>query len=62
MSIALDLGAVLVMWRVGEVFMFYSFRFTFFYPLIGGIGLLTILLLYLPSTREYFVKGKVEKG
>lgn len=50
---ALGLGAVVVTWIVSEVFLFYSFGFTFFYPLIGGIGLLTIFLLYLPSTREY---------
>ncbi len=47
------LGAIVVTWILAEVFLFYSFGFTFFYPLIGGIGLATIVLSYLPSTREY---------
>lgn len=54
---ALGLGVVLITWILGEVFLFYSFGFTFFYPLIGGIGLITIFVLYLPSTRGYFVKA-----
>jgi hypothetical protein len=49
----LGLAAVLVTWIVAEVFLFYSLGFTFFYPLIGGIGVLTIVLSYLPSTIEY---------
>lgn len=56
-SVALGLGVVLIMWILAEVFLFYSFGFTFLYPLYAGIGLLTIIVLYLPSTREYFVKG-----
>jgi hypothetical protein len=47
------LSAVLVTWIVAEVILFYSLGFTFFYPLIGGIGVLTIVLSYLPSTTEY---------
>jgi hypothetical protein len=39
--------------EVAEVILFYSLGFTFFYPLIGGIGVLTIVLSYLPSTTEY---------
>jgi len=53
---ALGLGTVVVAWILAEVLLFYSFGFTFFYPLIGGIGLLTVVILYLPSTRRYFVK------
>ncbi|HXV46844.1 MAG TPA: hypothetical protein VD736_09240 [Nitrososphaera sp.] len=55
-TVTLGLGAVLITWILAEVFLLYSFGFTFFYPLIGGIGLLTITVLCLPSTREY-VKG-----
>jgi len=51
---ALGLGAVLIFWIVAEVFLFYSLGFTYFYPLIGGIGLITVILLYLPSTRDSF--------
>ena len=47
------LGVVVVTWILAEVFLFYSFGFTFFYPLIGGIGVLTIVVSYLPTTREY---------
>jgi hypothetical protein len=50
---ALGLGAVVVTWILVEVFLFYSFGFTIFYPLIGGIGVLTIAMLCLPSSREY---------
>ena len=53
-KVALGLGAVLILWIVAEVFLFYSFGFTYFYPLIGGIGLITVILLYLPSTRVSF--------
>jgi len=51
------LGGVVVAWILAEVLLFYSLGFVFFYPLIGGIGLLTITALVLPSTRRYFVKG-----
>lgn len=51
---AIGLGAVLITWIVTEILLFYSFGFTFLYPLYAGIGLLTIVILYLPSTREYF--------
>ena len=54
----IGLGAVLVTWIVAEVILFYSFGFTFFYPLIDGIGVLSIVLSYLPSTREYFTSSK----
>lgn len=55
---SIALGAVLVTWIVAEVILFYSFGFTFFYPLIGGIGMLSIVLSYLPATREYFTSFK----
>jgi hypothetical protein len=57
----LGLGAVVVTWILAEIFMFYSFGFVFFYPLIGGIGMLTIIVLCLPSTRQYFVKELEKK-
>jgi hypothetical protein len=50
---ALGLGVALVTWILAEVYLFYSFGFTIFYPLIGGIGLLTISMLCFRSTREY---------
>lgn len=59
---ALGLGSVVVTWILAEVFLFYSFGFTFFYPLIGGIGLITIIILYFPSTKEYFFKGWVQSS
>lgn len=58
----LSLGAALIIWVIAEVLMFFSFGFTFFYPLIAGIGLITIVVLYLPSTRLYFfAKAVVER-
>jgi hypothetical protein len=53
---SIGLGAVVVVWILAEVVMFYSFGFIFFYPLIGGIGVLVIVALGLRSTRQYFVK------
>ncbi|MEO9294316.1 MAG: hypothetical protein ABI347_01805 [Nitrososphaera sp.] len=53
---SLGLGAVLVIWIVSEIIMFYSFGFTFFYPLIGGIGAVMIVILCMPPTRRYFAK------
>jgi hypothetical protein len=51
---ALGLGAVLLIWILAEIFLFYSFGFTFFYPLYAGISGLTIIVLNVPSTRHYF--------
>ena len=54
--IALVLGAVIIVWILAELVMLYSLGFTFFYPLYGGIGILTIGILYLPSVRRYYTK------
>ena len=54
----LGLGIVVVTWILSEVYMFYSFGFVFFYPLIGGIGVLEIITMALPSTRQYFQRVK----
>lgn len=53
---AIGLGAIVVAWILVEVFLFYSFGFVFFYPLIGGIGVLIIVALSLRPTKQYVVK------
>ena len=50
---SLGLGVVVVTWILAEVYLFYAFGFVFFYPLIGGIGLLIIILLSFSATRRY---------
>ena len=50
---ALSLGSVVVTWILAEMYLFYSFGFVFFYPLIGWIGALTIIVMSLPSTRRF---------
>jgi hypothetical protein len=47
------LGAVVVTWIGVELVMFYSLGFTWFYPLIGGIGLTILVLSLLPMVRRY---------
>jgi hypothetical protein len=51
---SIGLGAIVVTWILAEIYLFYSFGFVFFYPLVGGIGALTIIALCLPSTKRYF--------
>lgn len=58
---SIGLGALVVTWILGEIFLFYSFGFVFFYPMIGGIGVITIIALNLPSTKQYF-KDKTRLG
>lgn len=48
------LGAIVVTWIFVEIYLFYSFGFVFFYPLIAVMGALTIIALSLPSTKQYF--------
>lgn len=50
------LGAVVVTWISIEIPMFYSLGFTFFYPLIGGIGVAILGLSLLRSVRRSFGK------
>jgi hypothetical protein len=51
---SLCLGGVAIAWILAEMYLFYSFGFVFFYPLIAGIGALTIVVLILPSSRQFF--------
>ena len=46
------LGAIVVIWIGTELVMFSSVGFTWFYPLIGGIGLAILALSLLPSVRR----------
>ncbi len=46
------LGAVVVAWISIEIPMFYSLGFTFFYPLIGGIGVAILGLSLLRTVRR----------
>jgi ABC-type cobalamin transport system ATPase subunit len=62
------LGVTEIVWIVAEISMFYSLGFIFFYPLVIGMGTLTIVLCLLPSTRTFFFeirttgRGKISHG
>lgn len=47
------LGAVVAIWIGSELVMFSTVGFTWFYPLIGGIGLAILALSLFPSSRRY---------
>ena len=51
---AIGLGSIVLAWILVEVVLFYSFGFVLFYPLIGGIGVLTIVALSIRSSQQYF--------
>ena len=48
------LGIVEVVWIGAEVAMFFDLGFTPMYPLIGGIGALTLITAFAPSVREFY--------
>ena len=56
------LGATEIIWILAEISMFYSLGFIFFYPLIIGMGALTIVFCLLPSTRIFFSKSGLLVG
>lgn len=55
--LTLALGVTVVAWIAVELALFYSaFGFTPMYPLIGGIGLATIVLALLPPVARYYAR------
>lgn len=56
--ISMLLGATVVTWIGFEILMFFSLGFTFFYPLIGGIGIAILGLSSLRSVRRSLHIGK----
>ena len=54
---AIGLGVIVIGWIIVEVALFYSLGFVFFYPLIGGIGVLIVASLSLRTTRKYISRA-----
>jgi hypothetical protein len=50
------LGATVVTWIGVELLLFNSLGFTFWYPLIGGIGLAILTLSSMPTLRNYLTQ------
>jgi hypothetical protein len=48
------LGVTEIIWIAAEIGMFYQLGFIFFYPLIAGMGVVTIALCLVPSVRRYY--------
>ena len=52
--LALVLGVTEIAWITAEVVLFYDLGFFIFYPIIAGMGLVTLVLGLLPSVRAYY--------
>lgn len=60
-SLSILLGITEIGWIVTEVVIFYDLGFFFFYPIIAGMGVITVALCALPSVRKFY-SGFVEKS
>jgi hypothetical protein len=60
------LGLTEIGWISVEVVIFYDFGFFFFYPIIAGMGAITVILCMLPSVRKFYSGvgkiGRVQHG
>jgi hypothetical protein len=52
--LTLVLGLTEVAWIAAEVILFYDLGFFFFYPIIAGMGVVTVALCLLPSVRRFY--------
>lgn len=53
-TIALILAVVEVIWILGQIILLYRVGFTILQPIIGGLAIVTVYLLYRPSVKAYF--------
>jgi len=53
-NIALILAGIEIIWIVVQFILFYQIGFSIWQPIIAGLALLTIYLLYLPRVKSYF--------
>lgn len=52
-SLTLLLGVTQIVWIGVEVVLFYDLGYFFFYPIIAGMGAMTVLLSLFPSVRSF---------
>lgn len=50
------LGVAEIDWILVEVLIFYDLGFFIFYPIIGGMGAITIALCCMPSSRRFYME------
>ncbi|MCL5069033.1 MAG: DUF2127 domain-containing protein [Thaumarchaeota archaeon] len=55
-------GITEIGWITAEVVIFYDLGFFFFYPIIAGMGMITVALCALPSVRKFYSKFDESKG
>jgi len=55
-TLTLLLGVTEIPWIAAEVFMFYDLGFFFFYPIIAGMGVVTLVLCCLPGVRRFYAR------
>lgn len=48
------LGMTEIIWIGAEIILFYDLGFFIFYPIIAGMGVVTVLLSLLPSVRKFY--------
>src|SRR5271165_3654642 len=56
--LTLLLGITEIVWIAAEIIMFSTFGFFFFYPIIAGMGVVTVGLSLLPSVRKFYLKSR----
>ncbi|MDG7000470.1 MAG: hypothetical protein JRN15_15355 [Nitrososphaerota archaeon] len=56
------LGVGEIVWIATEVVIFYDLGFFFFYPIIAGMGVITLALCVLPSVRKFYSMFGEEKS
>jgi hypothetical protein len=57
--LTLLLGITEITWIGAEVTIFYDLGFFFFYPIIAGMGAITVLLCLLPSVRNFYLGARI---
>lgn len=56
------LGISEIVWIFTEVVIFYDFEFFIFYPIIAGLGAITLGLCFAPSVRRFSSFSNLERG
>lgn len=59
---SLALASLEVVWIVTQVVLLYPLGFTFWWPLVAGMGVVSLYLILRPSVRSFFNWGQASKG
>ena len=58
--LTLLLGVTEIAWILAEVILFYDLGFFIFYPIIAGMGALTIVLCILPKVSSFYSRRSID--